>query len=72
MQNCINCSKENKILRSSFDVIGKTYYKINKDTVMCYRHWYQSGRPKYQLSGDYYSIIRELNKAEYLQENYLK
>jgi hypothetical protein len=72
MENCPKCSQEGKSLTSPFQVVGKTYYKIDKDTFLCYRHWYQSKKRKYQISGDYYSIIREINKPEHLQENYLK
>jgi hypothetical protein len=69
MQNCPKCSKEGKFLRTSFDIVGKTFYKINKDTFLCYRHWYQLKKPPYQISGEYDCIIREINKAEYLQYN---
>jgi len=72
MENCPKCSKENKFLRNSFDVVGKTFYKINKDTFLCHRHWYQLKKPPYQISGDYDCIIKEIYKSEHLQYNPLE
>lgn len=61
MQNCAKCLEEHKVLKTEFDVIGKTYYKVNRNTILCHRHWYQEKQPPYQISGDYHSVVKELN-----------
>lgn len=63
MHNCVKCTEEKKFIRTDFDVIGKTYYKVNRDTIMCYRHWHQENQPYYQIKGDYHSVVKEMEKT---------
>ena len=43
--------------------IGKTYFLLNDNrTILCYRHFYQSNRKDYIISGDYQSI------SEYMKQ----
>lgn len=51
--SCINCKPTN----DNFQTVGKTYYLLSNKTVLCYRHWHQSNRPSYVLSGDYQSVM---------------
>jgi hypothetical protein len=57
METCKECKECN----TTFDTIGKTYYKIvskdNSITILCYRHWHQNGRPEFQRKGDYDDIF---------------
>lgn len=59
MKNCKKCLEEGKEITSSFDVVGKTYYKIvDGDDILCYRHWHQEGQPKYDVKGDYEIMMK--------------
>lgn len=40
-----------------FYSIGKTYYRIDEETVLCYRHWHQQNRPKFVDKGDCDDIL---------------
>ena len=53
MEGCIICNKENRQINTVYDSIGKTYYKLEDYSVVCYRHWYQKDRPKVIEKGDY-------------------
>lgn len=57
-QACIHCNE----ISSSYDTIGKTYYKLPqcKDEpvrLLCYRHWYQAGQPDFVKKGDYIDMF---------------
>jgi hypothetical protein len=62
MINCIKCTEEKKYILNNFDTIGKTFYKIDNDTIMCYRHWHQENQPDYHIKGDYNTILKEMEK----------
>lgn len=54
MQNCSKCSP----IKNIFDTVGKTYYLLEDDSLLCYRHWYQEGKPKYKKKDEYNAAIR--------------
>ena len=60
MHNCVKCTEEKRTIKNDFDVVGKTYYKIDKNTILCYRHWYQLKKPSYQVAGDYYTVTKDI------------
>lgn len=60
MQNCKNC----KPIRTKFDTIGKTYYLFENDNILCFKHWYQAGKPKYLMFGEYDNIIEVIRKQK--------
>ena len=60
MDNCKQC----KEVITSYDVIGKTYYILEDDSVLCYRHWHQERRPKYISKGDYNEVFFKYKKHE--------
>jgi len=54
MEGCKECKQPT----NQFDIIGKTYYKLDCDnTIVCYRHWHQMGRPKFNQKGEYSEIF---------------
>jgi hypothetical protein len=59
MKNCLKCIEENRPLESEFQVIGRTFYKISKDVILCHRHWHQLKQPDYKLKGYYFDILQE-------------
>ena len=68
MDNCKECLQ----IQTMFDTIGKTYYRIDEEKVLCYRHWHQANRPKFVHKGDYREIfsnqsiakVKDINKDE--------
>ena len=66
MEGCKQC----KEIFNHFDTIGKTYYKLTqfKDEpirILCYRHWYQAGKPPYERKGDYDQLF---SKGTYINK----
>lgn len=61
---CRMCDKQPK-----FGLVGKTFYVIDKDNILCHRHWHQSNTPECELSGDYDDLNAKLNpKSKRTQE----
>jgi len=61
--NCMECIKEERPVTDTFQVVGKTYYKLYQYQneplrLLCYRHWHQAGEPDYEFKGDYLDVIR--------------
>jgi hypothetical protein len=44
-----------------FGLIGKTFYVLGNDNILCYRHWYQCDTPECELFGDYDDLNTKLN-----------
>ena len=62
--NCLECIKEERKVTDTFQVVGKTYYKLKdskkeSNNLLCYRHWHQAGQPKYEFKGDYLDVIKK-------------
>jgi len=53
---CRMCAKLPK-----FGLIGKTFYVLGNDNILCYRHWYQCDTPECELFGDYDDLNTKLN-----------
>lgn len=53
---CKMCAKQPR-----FGIIGKTFYVVDKDNILCHRHWYQDGTPEYELHGEYDDLNIKLN-----------
>jgi len=53
---CKMCAKLPK-----FGLIGKTFYVLGNDNILCYRHWYQCDTPECELFGDYDDLNAKLN-----------
>jgi hypothetical protein len=60
MDNCTQCSN----ITTLFDTIGKTYYRLDEETVLCYRHWHQLNRPKAYDKGEHYQIFSKQSIAK--------
>ena len=63
MEHCKNCPE----ITDVFYTIGKTYYRLEDKSVLCYRHWHQANKPKYTFKGEYYDVFSksEMAKAKY-------
>lgn len=64
---CKKCNEEGKYIKNPFDVVAKTFYKLKGETLLCYRHWHQSDRPKPEKFGSYGEIV-DMIKAEKLSK----
>lgn len=53
---CRMCAKHPK-----FGLVGKTFYLLDKDNILCHRHWYQCDTPECELVGDYEDLNAKLN-----------
>lgn len=53
---CRMCAKQPK-----FGLIGKTFYVLDKDNILCHRHWHQCDAPECELFGDYDDLNAKLN-----------
>jgi hypothetical protein len=53
---CRMCAKQPK-----FGLIGKTFYVLGNDNILCHRHWYQCNTPECELFGDYDDLNAKLN-----------
>ena len=67
MDNCKECLQ----LETMFDTIGKTYYRLDEEKVLCYRHWHQANQPKFVDKGDYHEIfsIHSIAKVKGINKN---
>ena len=48
----MNC----KYCKPDSPTIGKTFFVLKDNSVLCYRHFYQSGKKEYQYQGDIFSV----------------
>jgi len=48
----MNC----KYCKPNASTIGKTFFVLKDNSVLCYRHFYQSGKKEYQFQGDIFSV----------------
>jgi hypothetical protein len=62
---CRVCAKQPK-----FGIIGKTFYLLDSDNILCYRHWYQHGTPEFEFHGEYEDLNAILNPK--VKRNQLK
>ena len=53
---CRMCAKQPK-----FGLVGKTFYVLDKNNILCHRHWHQCDNPECELSGDYDELNAKLN-----------
>lgn len=60
IHQCIRCNEEQKYIKNNFDTVSKTYYKLKNNTILCYRHWYQNGKPKPEIFGSYEKIVNTI------------
>ena len=62
MEGCKKCKEPSNL----FDTIGKTYYRLKEDdSILCYRHWYQTGRPEFKQKGEYNELF---SKSTYIKK----
>jgi hypothetical protein len=50
------CAKQPK-----FGIVGRTFYVLDNDNILCHRHWYQCNTPQCELFGDYDDLNAKLN-----------
>lgn len=60
MENCPKCDH----ITNMFQTIGKTYYRLDEENVLCYRHWHQEGRPKSVDKGEYSEVFSKQSIAK--------
>ena len=53
---CRVCAKQPK-----FGVVGKTFYVVDRDNILCHRHWYQCDSPECEFKGEYDELNTKLN-----------
>jgi hypothetical protein len=56
MEGCKEC----KEYSSLYDTVGKTYYKLEDHSILCYRHWHQAGKPEFKEFGEYINLYSKL------------
>jgi hypothetical protein len=62
---CKKCLEEGKSIKSDFDTVTKTFYKMQGDEeILCFKHWHQSNRPKEQYKGIYESVCLFIEKQK--------
>jgi len=62
MQNCFKCLEEG-VNTTQFSIVSKTFYKLKEvDDILCFRHWYQMGKPSYDIKNDYKEVIEYISR----------
>jgi hypothetical protein len=60
MDGCKKCKEYNSL----YETIGKTYYKMKDDSILCYRHWHQANKPEFIEFGEYMSIYSKIKTKD--------